>query len=714
MTMTNLVLFTVLYSQPSITAYKIDTPPSIDGQIETAWLSTEKITGFYQREPETGEPVSKETVVYICYDADNIYVAFKCFDDPDRITAKEMARDAVLANEDKIVVMLDTFLDRRNAFWFEINPRGSKGDALIGQNGAVMNKDWDGIWQGKSAMTSDGWETELAIPFKSLNFSPGRDTWGIKFVRAIMHNNELAYWPAANLDAFKYQVSDAGQITGLTGITQGIGLDVRPYALAGIDQNRGEELEYPADAGLDLYYQVSSGLKGVVTVNTDFAQTEVDDRQINLTRFPLFYPEKRDFFLDGAHYFQFSREADDGNSKSRQLVPFFSRRIGLGESGSPIPIIGGLKLTGQAGPWNLGFLSVVDDRMNGRKNLSAARITRNFGSQSGLGIIGTTGNAVAENKNSIVGADLKLGTSTFKGNKNLMLLLFGVKSYTRNLTGNDWAFGTEVSYPNDLLSMRLGYSQIENNFHAGVGFVPRKNIRNSYGEFALGPRPKKWGILQVQIKTTFDYITDLSNHLKTRELGLSPFIIRFFSADEIRFKITRQYDVIQQSFDIFTDRVIRRGIYDYQRYAAEFLSAKRRNYWMSLEYDWGEFYNGTGEMIKFGGGYKVGVPLYLGISVEYGTAHLPAGDFDIRVARVNGDILLSPSMTILSFIQYDNESEKIGWQSRFRWILKPGNEILFAWNSIWQDPMEQSHPSLSDYKLGESSCRLKINYNYRF
>ena len=700
-----------LYSA-TVRAVRVEGPPKIDGRIDdAAWQRAAVVSEFVQREPYIGEPVSQETMVYICYDRDNLYFGFICHDEPRKITAKEIARDAALPNDDKVVIMLDTFLDRRNSYWFEINPRGSKGDALFSQNGAVMNKDWDGIWRGRSTINEQGWATEVAIPFKTLNFHPTRTTWGIKFTRDIQHKAEKAYWPVANLNTHEYQISDAGDLVGLAGVSQGLGLDLRPFALGGMDRKRGGSGQFDGDAGLDIFYQLSPGLKSVLTVNTDFAQTEVDDRQVNLTRFQLFFPEKRDFFLDGSNYFQFANEAEQQKPK---LITFFSRRIGLNARGAPIPIIAGGKITGQSGSWNFGLLDVIDEREPGRQNFAVARVSRNFGEQSALGAIGTAGNAGSEIHNTVVGADLKLATSTLNGDKNLIYYLYGLRSSTEGLSGRDMAFGSEISYPNDLLNFTAGYLQIDENFAAGIGFVPRSNIRNSYGTLGFSPRPNKWGIMQVQIGAEFDYITNITNRLLTREIEFEPIGFRFLSGEEVSFEFTKKYEALESDFNIHESFIIPAGTYDFSRQALRASSAQWRRLWAEMDYEWGEFWNGKADQIELAAGYKVSVPVALELEFEHNNVRLPEGAFTVDVYRINFDLLFSPRLTLKSFVQYDDESRRAGWQSRLRWILKPGNEILFAWNSLWSDPMERMNPHLKDFTLAQSATRLKINYNYRF
>lgn len=710
-----LVLFFVVGTlcAASIPAIYVDTPPKIDGRIDEAvWQQAAQVTDLIQREPDTGQPVSEKTIVYICYDKNNLYVAFNCFDDPKKITAKEIGRDATLRSEDKITITIDTFLDRRNAFWFEISPRGSKGDALFGQNGSVRNKDWDGIWEGRSIIHQEGWSCEIAIPFKSLNFHPTQTTWGIKFSRDIQHRSEVSVWPVANINGEKYQVADAGDLVGLTGISQGIGLDVRPYALGGIDQKRDANNKWQGDGGFDVFYQITPGLKSVFTLNTDFAQTEVDDRKVNLTRFKLYFPEKRDFFLDGANYFQF---ADVGSSRrTPKIQPFFSRRVGLDDSGSPVPIIAGTKITGQVGRWNLGFLDVVDQRADRNQNFAVARVSRNIGELSAIGLIGTHGNGESADENYVVGADLKLATRRLNGNKNLSLYMFGLKSSTKGVSGRDMAFGTEISYPNDFFNFNVGYLQIDDNFNAGIGFVRRKNIRNSYGSIGLGPRPKKWGILQVTALGKFEYLTDFNNRLITREIDLQPVGLRFLSGEEASFDIIQKYELLDDDFNIYRDFVIPVNSYDFRRQKLMFSTAQRRQLWAQLDYEWGQFWTGNAAQSALSVGYKISVPINLVVDYEHNDVNLPVGNFTVDVYRINLDLLFSPDLTLKSFIQYDDESRRMGWQSRLQWIITPGNEILFAWNSIWSDPLERMDPRFRDFTLAQSTTRLKINYNYRF
>jgi len=700
----------------SVRAVLFDTPPRIDGLVnEAIWQTAVPVTEFLQREPDTGEPFTERTEVYIGYDRTHLYVGFRCFGDPGKITAKELARDVSLGYDDRVQVILDTYLDGRNAYWFQIGPRGSIGDAIVSENGAAFNKAWDGLWTGKARIHENGWDAEFAIPFKTMGFKKGADTWGLKLIRYQMSEQETGYWPDANLNTYKFQVSDAGLLTGIGEITQGIGLDIVPYVLTGTNYSQPENRVKPMiDAGFEAYYNITSNLKSAVTVNTDFAQTEVDEQEINLTRFNLFYPEKRDFFLDGANYFNFGINGDRDNPWNTRLIPFFSRRIGLDSAGNQIPLQFGGKITGQAGPWNIGAMYMKDNRGDwANSHFATTRISRNLGTQSQVGFISTYGNALYDTSNLVTGLDLKLGTATFRGNKNMSLILYGLKSFTASSdrgsgsSPGDFAWGGEFLYPNDFLFIRAGHMEIQENFTAGVGFVPRPGVRQTYGELRIGPRPERWGILQVLSGGQVDFISDFDQTLLTRELSLMPFHIRFLSGEEIKLRISHTYEFLDEAFSIFNTHIIPEGDYRFLYGTASVYSAQRRALWGMLDYRFGQFFDGTRSEMKLQAGYKVMVPLFIGGELIRNDIILPEGGFVANIYRLNLNILFSPDITLYNFIQYDNQSGRMGWQSRFQWIIRPGQEVFLVWNSLASDPLER-------YRTEEATLRLKVKFTLRF
>jgi len=696
------------YAQLSARAVRVTTPPTIDGHInDPAWDQAFKIDQFFQREPNPGEAVSEKTVVSICYDNNYLYFAVKCYDHPKKITAKEMARDVSLGNDDRVQIILDTYLDHRNGYWFQIGPRGSIGDALISENGASMNKEWDALWTGKASINSEGWEAELAIPFKTIGFDPAKTVWGMKLIRNIKRKLEASYWPVANLNTHRFQISDSGLLEGLEGITQGIGLDLSPYVIGGMNTRRGEKNKSHVDAGLDMFYQITPKLKASLSINTDFAETEVDDRQINLTRFNLYFPEKRDFFLDGSNYFKFGIEGDDNNPYRNSITPFFSRRLGLDNNGNMIPVKYAAKITGQQKNWNIGMMYISDERDYGNSHLSVGRISHNLGAQSSIGVIGTWGNTLSNVDNLVGGIDLKLATSRFQKNKNLAFTMFGLLSDTPGKKDNNTSWGADITYPNDFLFFSLGHYEVGENFVAGIGFVPRNNIKASYGSFSLGPRPGKLGILQIKSGAGFNYLTNFDNVMVTRELKVSPLGIRFKSGEEFTYSLNQQYEFLAKDFPIFSGFIISKAEYTFWYQNVLLTSAGSRNLAGIVSIGTGDFYNGRRNDLKVTVNYKVAVPLFVGANFTQNNVMLPEGNFTAKIYQFNANILFSPSITLYNYFQYDNATEKMGWQSRFQWILKPGNEIILAWTSGWSQP-------IGHFLMDESALRLKLKYNIRF
>jgi hypothetical protein len=382
--------------------------------------------------------------------------------------------------------------------------------------------------------------------------------------------------------------------------------------------------------------------------------------------------------------------------------------MGLDAGGNPIPINVGAKLTGQVGDWNIGMMHINDARETGINNFSVARVNRNIGSQSSVGMIGTYGNALGEGNNLLAGADLKLSTSTFQGNKNVSFFLFGLKSNTENLNEKNGTWGTQVVFPNDLINARLGYHQIGENFTAGLGFVPRTNIKESYGEVKFGPRPNKWGILQIEFGGSFDLINNAENGtIETKEYEVQPLGLRLLSGEEISYSLVSQYEFLEEGFNIFEDIIIPEGSYEWWRNKIAIETKGARKVWGEASYTFGNFYSGKRKDIKMLVNWKVAVPLFLSGSITRNIIDLPTGSFTANIYQANANILFSPNVTLYNYFQYDNASKTAGIQSRFQWIIKPGNEIILVWTSNFY---EQQNKLMMD----ESVARLKLKYNIRF
>ncbi len=390
------------------------------------------------------------------------------------------------------------------------------------------------------------------------------------------------------------------------------------------------------------------------------------------------------------------------------MIPFFSRRIGLNPDGDPIAVKYGGKFTGQAGKWNLGFIHIKDDNEWDNPGYTIGRVTRNFGKQSSIGVIGTHGNALSGDDNGLAGLDLRLASSTFNDNKNIVLNMYAMKSFTTGLTHDDVSFGTELNYPNDLVNFRIGYLQVGENFVAGLGFVPRSDIRNFYGSFRLGPRPKIKGILQVKTGFSYMFISDRAlNSLQSAEIKLNYGEIDFLSGDIIALSSSFQFESLQEDFDLFEKYTINAGDYPFWNHSLQLISAKRRKFWAAMQVGTGSFYSGTRTDWIMQVGYKVFVPVYVGLESDRKYIHIDGEQVVAQIYRFNLNLLFSPNLSLYSFAQYDNQTETIGWQSRFQWIIRPGKEIFFVWNSPHMDPYDRFNQP--DYE-----ARLKVNYTIRF
>ena len=398
---------------PSAAAARVTGTIRIDGVLdEEAWRQATPIGPLTQADPEEGAKAAEETEVRVLFTESTLYFGIVCHDrTPRTIVSTQLTRDGDLDSDDSVLIAIDPFLDHRNGFFFQVNPAGARVDGQIANNSEDTNRDWDGIWEAAARITPDGWVTEIAIPFKTLRFKPGQTTWGLNVERRIKRRNETDRWAGARRDVWTANLSEAGRLEGLEGIHQGRGLDIRPYVSGGEQNSDGK-----FTGGVDVFKNLTPNMNASVTVNTDFAETEVDARQINLTRFPLFFPEKRAFFLEGAGVF------DVAGTNEESVLPFFSRRIGL-LGGQEVPILAGAKIVGRQSDYNIGVLDAHTRALDGNaataQNLLAARVSRNVFRQSWIGAIVTNGNPTGAGGNTLVGVDARFATSTFHGDKNL-------------------------------------------------------------------------------------------------------------------------------------------------------------------------------------------------------------------------------------------------------------------------------------------------------
>ena len=694
----------------------------IDGSLDEApWRQAPKIGDLIQRIPEAGAEPTEKTEVTLLYDKDNLYIGVMCYDsEPQRVLASEMARDASLSADDRLEIVLDTFRDHSNAFYFSTNPAGALVDGLVFANGET-NNDCDAIWIVRTEQTDDGWSAEFAIPFKTLNFPAGETAWGFNISRTIQRKLEENRWTGARFQTQFFQISEAGEITNLEGLEQGAGLDVRPF-VAGRWLHRGADGDGTAAGkpGLDLFYNITPSLKLSVTANTDFGETEVDARQINLTRFSIFFPEKRSFFLQDAGVFNFATTGIDPPggipATGAEVFPFFSRKIGL-LGGQEVPINYGAKLTGKVGRTEIGMLDVRTREVSNvdAKNLFVGRIKQNFMEQSYVGAIFTEGNPASPLSSSTIGVDMRLATSNFLGSdRNIVFNAYGLRSNNQGISENNSSFGFGAQYPNDKFDAQIQWREIQENFDPAIGFVQRSDVRMLRVAGSFNPRPKQsTGIQQMQHDVFYTRFTRLDNGLvETSNLYVTLVDWHLNSGDSLHslFDANVTYERLLEPFEISPGVVLPAGEYRFTPWRIFFTSAQKRRVQGSIGFNFGNFWSGTAKVIQTGLSYKF--PPYFSISLNTNQtfASLPQGSFIARIYSSRVDYAASPFLSVSSLIQFDNRSENLGLQSRVRWTIEPGNDVFFIFGQGWVQDIERGY----DFMRQDSRLAMKFQYTFRF
>jgi uncharacterized protein DUF5916 len=691
---------------PVAAARHTTAPIHLDGRLyEPDWEAAPTIGALTQLEPVEGRPPSEPTDVRVLFDEESLYIGIVCHEMHARgIISTQLTRDANLDVDDRVTIVLDPFFDHRNGFFFQVNPSGARTDGQISNNAQSLSRDWDGIWDAAVARSEDGWTAEIAIPLKTLRFRPDQTVWGLNVERQIKHLFETDRWAAARVTSWIGNLADAGELTGLEGARQGHGLDVRPYVSGGEDTG-----DRQFTGGLDVFKNLTPNLNASVTVNTDFAETEADIRQVNLTRFPLFFPEKRTFFLEGAGVFDVA-----GLAGGTDLIPFFTRRIGIygdEDTGGEVPIGVGAKIVGRQSDYNIGVLDVetrdVPEVSLRRQNLFAARVSRNLFEQSWIGAIVTNGNPDGTSGNNLLGADARFATSKFRGDKNVSLDLF-VQRTDDQVLGRDYAGGFGLSYPNDRWDLFLNWKQIGDTFQPALGFVPRVAIRKTDARIAFQPRPQRWGIRQFFFELEPEYITNLENRLENWRFFMAPFNVRTESGEHLEWNVIPEFEHLDAPFEIYPGVILPAASYQWHRYRAEANTATKRWWVIDFAYWWGGFYDGTRKQTGLGVTLKPNAHLSIAVRADLNDIALREGRFYTRVLTARADYSFTPNVSWQNLGQYDNESQLISFQSRFRWILRPGNDLFVVLNRGWVKTLDGSLESAFD------RASSKLQYTFRF
>ena len=692
----------------------------IDGLLnEPEWKMVLPAKDFIQRDPIQGSPATEKTEVYVIHDKENLYIGAILFDsNPDGILAYQKRRDQSLRTDDRFMWILDTFLDGRTGYFFEVNPAGLLGDGLIigGDSYWGINKDWNGIWDARVVVIPEGWSVEVIIPFRTLNFDPNLDTWGINFQRTVRRKNEDMKWEGFERNKKITQPIHAGYLKGLKNLTQGNGLEFKPYfSLKNQEMNMVKDNFN--DIGFDVSINITSGLKASLTYNTDFAEAEVDQRRVNLTRFPLRYAEKRGFFLEGAGVYSFAPRND--------VTPFFSRRIGLSD-GEQIPINYGGRLSGQIGNYEIG---VIQAQTNSKgdiagENFTVARVKRAFLKQSYFGLVYTDRSSRTmepdsnELDQSLFGADLELKTSEFMGDKNLQFQTFFVHHtapYSKpELSISDLSVrGFRITYPNDIFRSHVSYREFGSNYNPAVGFGRRNGFKRIQPSFSYHPRPEKYDFIrQVEFGIQYEFMTDLENKMLKKQTTITPFNIRFESQDQLSAKIVSLIEYLDKPFTIYEDITIPIEEYSSEELQVKFETSEKRMLSTEFEYQTGDFWNGQKQTIKT----QISVKPFSGFNIqteyEKNTVKLSGKSFNTELYNFELGIYPTPRTAIFSNLQYDNVSDALGLFAKLQHTIRPGSDFYLVYTHNWISLSDQ----IFDFDLMTVSkvSSLKINYSLRF
>jgi len=683
---------------------------TLDGILDEAiWSRAVPATDFLQQDPVPGEKPTERTEVRFAFDEHHLYMGVICYDsEPDKLLGNTKKRDDFLRADDRFMWTMDTFLNEQTGYFFEMNPSGLMADALMGPGG-TNNREWDGIWNARVRRSDIGWVIEIDLPFRTLAFDPNAPAWGVNFQRTVRRKNEESLWTGHLRNQGLRRMSNAGWLVGIENVSQGLGLDVKPYVAGTTFAASGAAPPVPRDTdgevGLDVAYSLTPSLRAVATINTDFAETEVDERQVNLTRFPLKFPEKRAFFLDGATFFDFPETA------------FFSRQIGLDPEGRPQRINVGGKLTGQAGPFDLGALYVrtAESANAPGEDFLVGRVRRRILRQSYVGGLYTgrsTRSSGLDTRHTLA-ADFRLATSTFAGNKNLEatgFLLRTTGALQPSAGQRDW-FGAGIAYPNDLWDLSLKFQEQQANVAPAVGFLERTAYRRYSPILRYSPRPREhpW-VRRLQFAGEFEIYTDLQNRLVTRELNFTLARVETHSQDSLEMNVIPSYERLEEDFEISSGVILPAGAeYHFTRYRVFANTANRRIVAVRPRIEWGRFFSGSRRETALDVTVRPRPGVTLSLSTEWNRLSLQEGSFETWLHRFVLDTQFSPFMYLVNNVQYDSVTRVLGWQSRFRWILKPGNDIFFVYSHNWIDP-----ETGSGFRTLDSRTAAKVSYTKRF
>ncbi len=709
----------------TIRAVRLDAPLVVDGILDEAIYRTVRpVEGFIQQDPSEGDIATEDTHMWVSFDDHFIYVSARCWDSrPELIVANEMRRDNVgLYENDNFAVLFDTFHDGRNAFIFHINPLGGLLDAqLVDEN--LFNRDWNTVWEAKTARFENGWTLEIQVPFKSLRYKGGGpQIWGINARRIVRSKNEfthITHIPASYGTQGILKVSSAATLVGLETPSSSRNLEFKPYLRGDVSTDLEADPPYSndadGDAGFDVKYGVTRGITFDFTYNTDFAQVEVDEQQVNLTRFNLFYPEKREFFLEGQGIFNFGIEGGRGSLPPENApMVFFSRRIGL-EGSSAVPIIAGGRLSGRVADYSLGLLHIRTDDFApedvAATDFSVLRLKRDVLDRSNVGAIFTrrAPQLGGAGENLVYGLDTDLNLA-----QDLRVNAFWARSDTEGRENEDQAYRTRFNFASDRYGVQLERMVVEESFNPEIGFLSRENFERSFAQLRFSPRPGALGIRKLGFSGSFDYITDTGGTLETR-IAKASVLFDYENSDQMELTYTRDLEYLPEPFEIHPGIVLPVDTYEFSDIRYRYRLGPHRRLSGDLSFQIGTFYSGERTEVAYRGRIELLTRLSLEPGLELNWVDLAEGDFSTRLLTARVNYMMSPRLFLSALAQYNSSTESFETNVRFRWEYQPGSDLFVVYTDGrgTMDPLDGPDRSGSTGLLNRSVV-VKLTRLFRF
>ena len=705
-------------STPSVDAHILLTGKAssirVDGLLdEAAWRDAPTASGFRQQEPFEGEPATEITEVQVLFDDATLYVGVMARDrSPEEVIARILQRDKLMevtddegrpefTSDDAVVIVLDPFHDHRNAVVFGTNPNGAEFDALITDEGREFNVDWRGVWEVAARRTPAGWSAEFAIPFRSLRFPETSDEpWGFNIYRIIRRKNEQTLWSSWSRSNEGFtRVSRAGHIHGLTNLPRtGLNVELKPYILASSVQEPDLfdhlDTDEQFEVGLDAKYEVRPGLVLDATLNTDFAQVEVDDQQVNLTRFSLFYPEKRDFFLENGGIFEMGWRS---MWEPPPFLLFFSRQIGISEDG-PIPVLGGLRLTGRAGGQTVGVVNVVTDEAFGepRQNHAVARLKRDIGGNSYVGAMVTDRRDVG-NWNTTGGVDWSFWPTSV-----LNVQGFAATTAASGVGGEGAAYRLGIDYQTDRFGITAGQLGVSPDATADLGFITRKDIHRSDAFLRFTPRPKLLGLRKLNLFWNSKLFTSFGGALRDWETGLA-FEPEWNTGDEFALAFMRGFNRLDEPFDISEDVTIPAGDYDANQVLWFVNTSRNRPIMLNSMAFLQSYFDGHIRMITNDVTANPTANTALTLGFTHNRVDVPTGAFTANLARLRVEYAFSTKLVANTLIQYNKREDQLSISVRINFIHRPGSDLFIVIN-------EERGNATSIWDLNTRASVVKLTY----